>query len=128
MPRIAGMDIPNEKVIGVSLTYIYGIGNKKSLKILSLAKIDPLTRTKDLTEDDAAKIRQALEELKIPIEGELRRVVNQNIKRLMDIRCYKGIRHQKKLPARGQNTRTNARTKRGKRQTVGGMKKILQKT
>lgn len=128
MPRIAGMDIPNEKIIGVSLTYIYGIGDKKSLKILSLAKIDPLTRTKDLTEEEATKIRQALEELKIPIEGELRRVVNQNIKRLMDIRCYKGIRHQKKLPARGQNTRTNARTKRGKRQTVGGMKKILQKT
>lgn len=128
MPRIAGIDVPNEKIIGVSLTYIYGIGNKNALKILSLAGINPSIRAKDLTEDNIAKIKQAIEDLHISIEGELKRTISQNIKRMMDIRCYRGIRHQKKLPVRGQNTRTNARTKRGKRQTVGGMKKILQKT
>jgi len=128
MPRIVGIDIPNEKIIGVSLTYIYGIGNKNALKILSLAGINPSVRANELTEDNIAKIKQAIEDLHISIEGELKRTVSQNIKRMMDIRCYRGIRHQKKLPVRGQNTRTNARTKRGKRQTVGGMKKILQKT
>ncbi|MBU1017020.1 MAG: 30S ribosomal protein S13 [Patescibacteria group bacterium] len=128
MPRIVGIDIPNEKTIGTALTYIYGIGDKVSLKILSLAKIDPATRAKNLTEEDTAKIRQAIEDLQVSIEGELKRTTSQNIKRLMDIRCFRGIRHQRKLPVRGQNTRTNARTKRGKRATVGGMKKILQKT
>lgn len=128
MPRISGIDIPNEKTIGTSLTYIYGIGDKSSLKILSLAGINPSVRAKDLTEENISKIRQVMEELQIPIEGELKRMISQNIKRLMDIRCYRGVRHQKRLPVRGQNTRTNARTKRGKRQTVGGMKKVLQKT
>jgi len=128
MPRIAGVDIPNEKTIGISLTYIYGIGEKSALKILASAGIDPSVRAKDLTEENIAKIRQVMEDSQISIEGELKRIISQNVKRLMDIRCYRGIRHQKRLPARGQNTRTNARTKRGKRQTVGGMKKILQKT
>jgi len=128
MPRVLGVDIPNEKTVGTALTYIYGIGGNTSLKVLSIAGIKPSLRAKALTEEDIAKIRLAVEGLHISIEGELKRKISQNIKRLIDIRCYRGIRHQKRLPVRGQNTRTNARTKRGKRQTIGGMKKILQKT
>jgi len=128
MARIAGVDVPNEKRIEIALTYIYGIGRSRANRILFLAHVDKSIRAKDLTEEQISKIRKAIDTESLSLEGELRRTVSQNIRRLTDIRSYRGIRHQKRLPVRGQNTRTNARTKRGKRQTVGGMKKILQKT
>jgi len=128
MPRISGVDIPEQKRMVIALTYVKGIGNTLSRKILSKAGIDENVRAKDLTEDDVAKIRSTITELKIPVEGELRKIVGQNIARLKDIRSYRGLRHAKGLPVRGQRTKTNARTKRGKRSTVGGMKRILQKT
>ena len=128
MARIAGIDVPNEKRIEIALTYIYGIGTSYANKILSLAHVDKGIRAKDLTEDQVNKIREAIDKTGLSLEGELKRTISQNIRRLTDIRSYRGIRHQKRLPVRGQNTRTNARAKRGKRQTVGGMKKILQKT
>lgn len=128
MPRIAGVDIPTEKRIDISLAYIYGVGRPLAKKILLKANVDFGIRAKDLTEEQVVKIREALAELKISVEGELKRTVTQNIKRLGDIKCYRGMRHKKGLPVRGQNTRHNARTKKGKRKTVGGMKRILQKT
>lgn len=128
MPRISGIDIPEQKRIVISLAYIRGIGDVLSKKILSAVGIDESVRAKDLTEDDIAKIRSKIDELKIPVEGELRKIVSQNIARLKDIRSFRGLRHAKGLPVRGQRTKTNARTKRGKRATVGGMKRILQKT
>jgi len=128
MPRISGIDIPEQKRIVVSLAYIRGIGDVLSRKILSQVGIDESVRAKDLTEDDVAKIRSKIDELKIPVEGELRKIISQNIARLKDIRSYRGLRHAKGLPVRGQRTKTNARTKRGKKATVGGMKRILQKT
>lgn len=128
MARIEGVDIPNEKRIEVSLSYIYGIGASTSKKILAKAKVSPDTRVKDLTEDDIAKIRETIDKLGIPVEGELRRMVTQNIRRLQEIQSYRGLRHKKGLPVRGQRTRTNARTKKGKKKTVGGMKKVLTKT
>jgi len=128
MPRISGIDIPEQKRIVVSLAYIRGIGDVLSRKILSQVGIDESVRAKDLTEDDIAKIRSKIDELKIPVEGELRKIVSQNIARLKDIRSFRGLRHGKSLPVRGQRTKTNARTKRGKKATVGGMKRILQKT
>ena|SRR3989338_4718145 len=128
MPRISGIDIPEQKRIVVSLAYIRGIGDVLSRKILAEVGIDESIRAKNLTEDDIAKIRSKIDELKIPVEGELRKIVSQNIARLKDIRSYRGLRHAKGLPVRGQRTKTNARTKRGKKATVGGMKRILQKT
>ena len=128
MARIEGIDIPNEKRIEVSLTYIYGIGPSLATRILQNAKVNPDTRAKNLTEEEIARIREAIEKTETPIEGELRRVVSQNIRRLQEIQSYRGLRHKKGLPARGQRTRTNARTKKGKRKTVGGMKKVLTKT
>lgn len=128
MPRISGIDIPEQKRIVISLAYIRGIGDVLSRKILSQVGIDESVRAKDLTEDDIAKIRSKIDELKIPVEGELRKIVSQNIARLKDIRSFRGLRHGKNLPVRGQRTKTNARTKRGKKATVGGMKRILQKT
>ena len=128
MARIAGVEIPSEKRIEISLTYIYGVGRSLSNKILEKAKVNPDLRAKALTEEQVAKIREVMESLNVTVEGELRRVITQNIRRLEDIRCYRGLRHRRRLPVRGQRTRSNARTKRGKRQTVGGMKKILQKT
>ncbi|KKS15871.1 MAG: SSU ribosomal protein S13p (S18e) [candidate division WWE3 bacterium GW2011_GWC1_41_7] len=127
MARIAGVDIPNEKRIEVALTYVYGIGPAKSLKILNGAGINIDTRVKDLSDADLAKIRSTITELEIPVEGELRRVVTQNIRRLQEIQSYRGSRHKAGLPARGQRTRSNARTRKGKRKTVGGMKKKLAK-
>lgn len=120
MARIAGVDIPNNKRIVTALTYIYGIGNTLSKKILQEAGIDESIRAKDLTEIDLNKIRLIFDKSKYIVEGELRRVVSQNIKRLKDIKSYKGIRHIKNLPARGQKTQKNARTKRGKKMAVGG--------
>ena len=128
MPRISGIDIPEQKRIVISLAYIRGIGDVLSRKILSETGIDESIRAKNLTEDDIAKIRAKIDELKIPVEGELRKIVSQNIARLKDIRSFRGLRHAKGLPVRGQRTKTNARTKRGKKATVGGMKRILQKT
>ena len=127
MARIAGIDIPNEKRVEVGLTYVYGIGPSVSRKILDLCKISPDIRVKDLAESDIAKIRSTLTELGMLVEGELRRTVSQNIRRLKDIKSYRGLRHLKGLPTRGQRTRSNARTRKGKRKTVGGMKKSLSK-
>lgn len=120
MPRISGVDLPNEKRVVIGLTYIYGIGMTNSKKILSRAKVDESVRVKDLTDDQVASIRNVIDKEQYMLEGELRRVVGQNIKRLKDIQCYRGIRHLRNLPVRGQKTQKNARTKRGKRVAVGG--------
>lgn len=127
MARIAGVDIPNEKAIKISLTYIYGIGRVRALETLEQAKISPDKKTKDLNEDEISKIQKLFDKNR-KIEGDLRREVRDNIRRYSDIRCVRGLRHEKKLPVRGQRTRHNARTKRGKKQTVGGMKRKLEKT
>ncbi len=122
MARIAGVDLPNEKRIEAGLTYIYGIGWTTSRKILEKTGINPDTRVKDLTEEEAGKIRRVIESDYI-VEGDLRRDVNMNIKRLMEIGCYRGIRHRRGLPVRGQKTKTNARTRKGPKKTVGRKKK-----
>ena len=127
MPRIAGVDIPNDKKIEYSLPYVQGLGLTASRKLLSLARISPEMKAKDLSDEDVSKINQLIEQ-HFTVEGELRREVNDNIKRLVEIGTYRGSRHKKSLPARGQRTRHNARTRRGKRQTVGGMRRVLQKT
>lgn len=121
MPRIAGKDIPGEKKVPFALRYIYGVGSARSQKIVKQAKIDPDKRARDLTSQEINQIQKLLEEY--PIEGDLRRQVNDNINRLKRIKTYRGIRHIKGLPVRGQRTRTNARTRKGKRKTVGAMKK-----
>ena len=122
MARIAGVDLPNEKRIEAGLTYIYGIGWSTSREILAKTGINPDTRVKDLTEEEAGKIRKVIES-DYMVEGDLRRDVNLNIKRLMDIGCYRGIRHRRGLPVRGQKTKTNARTRKGPKKTVGRKKK-----
>ena len=122
MARIAGVDLPNEKRIEAGLTYIYGIGWTTSRKILEKTGINPDTRVKDLTEEEAGKIRKVIES-DYMVEGDLRRDVNMNIKRLMEIGCYRGIRHRRGLPERGQKTKTNARTRKGPKKTVGRKKK-----
>jgi small subunit ribosomal protein S13 len=127
MARIAGFDIPNEKRIEVSLSYLYGVGIPLAKKILEVAKVSPDIRVKNLSEEEIARIRETLEKMQIPVEGELRKIVSQNIRRLQEIQSYRGTRHKKGLPVRGQRTRTNARTKKGKKKTVGGMKKVLAK-
>ena len=122
MARIAGVDLPNEKRIEAGLTYIYGIGWTTSRKILDKTGINPDTRVKDLTEEEAGKIRKVIE-ADYMVEGDLRRDVNMKIKRLMEIGCYRGIRHRRGLPVRGQKTKTNARTRKGPKKTVGRKKK-----
>ena len=122
MARISGVDIPNAKRIEVALTYIYGIGPKSSRDILAKTGINPDTRAKDLTEDDIAKLRDEIEN-HYTVEGELRREVAMNIKRLVETNCYRGIRHRKGLPVRGQRTKTNARTRKGKAKTIANKKK-----
>ena len=122
MARIAGVDLPREKRVEIGLTYIYGIGRPTSLAILEKAGINPDTRIKDLTEDEAGKIRKIIDEEYL-VEGDLRREVSLNIKRLMEIGSYRGIRHRRGLPVRGQNTKTNARTRKGPKKTVGRKKK-----
>ena len=122
MARIAGVDLPNEKRIEAGLTYIYGIGWSTSREILAKTGINPDTRVKDLTEEEAGKIRKVIES-DYMVEGDLRRDVNLNIKRLMEIGSYRGIRHRRGLPVRGQNTKTNARTRKGPKKTVGRKKK-----
>ena len=122
MARIAGVDIPNQKRVEIALTYIYGIGRKSSNDILARTGIDPDKRAKDLTEDEIAKIRDELE-AHYSVEGDLRRDVAMNIKRMVEINCYRGIRHRKGLPVRGQRTKTNARTRKGPAQTIANKKK-----
>jgi small subunit ribosomal protein S13 len=122
MARLAGVDIPNAKRVEVALTYIYGIGPATAKKILEKTGVNPDTRAKDLTEDEIAKLRDVIE-TEYHVEGDLRREVALNIKRLTEINCYRGIRHRKGLPVRGQRTRTNARTRKGKAKTVANKKK-----
>jgi small subunit ribosomal protein S13 len=112
MARIAGVDLPREKRIEVSLQYIYGIGRTTAKVLCETAKVDVATRTKDLTDDEVRRIREAIEQ-SIKVEGDLRREISMNIKRLMDLGCYRGLRHRKGLPVRGQRTHTNARTRKG---------------
>jgi small subunit ribosomal protein S13 len=123
MARIAGVDLPREKRVEIGLTYIFGIGRTTSGKILDKANVNPDTRVRDLTDEEVDKIRAAMEELDIMVEGDLRRDVAMNIKRLQEIGCYRGIRHRKGLPVRGQKTKTNARTRKGPRRTVANKKK-----
>ncbi|MBP5305775.1 MAG: 30S ribosomal protein S13 [Lachnospiraceae bacterium] len=123
MARISGVDLPREKRVEYGLTYIYGIGVKKSNEILAKAGVNPDTRVKDLTDDEVAKIRDAMENLGVLVEGDLRRETAMNIKRLQEIGCYRGIRHRKGLPVRGQKTKTNARTRKGPKRTVANKKK-----
>jgi len=118
MARIAGIDLPREKRIEAALTYIYGIGPTSALHILEVAGINPDTRVRDLSEADAGRLREIIER-DYRVEGDLRREVNGNIKRLVDIGCYRGLRHRRGLPVRGQRTKTNARTRKGPRKTVG---------
>jgi small subunit ribosomal protein S13 len=123
MPRIAGVDIPAQKKIYVALTYIYGIGQHTALKILSEARISKDVRARDLAEGELAAISSIIEK-NYPVEGQLRRRIAQDVQRLKDINCYRGMRHRKGLPVRGQRTRTNARTRKGPRKTVAGKKSI----
>jgi small subunit ribosomal protein S13 len=120
--RISGVDLPREKRIEIALTYIYGIGRNNAKSIIRKSTVSPDTRVKDLSTDDIAKLRSALGDYKV--EGALRAEVSMNIKRLMDIGCYRGLRHRRGLPVRGQRTHTNARTRRGRRRTVGGAKVV----
>ena len=122
MARISGVDIPNSKRVEIALTYIYGIGPKSASDILAKTGVDPDKRAKDLTEDDIAKLRDEIEN-NYTVEGELRREVALNIKRLVEINCYRGIRHRKGLPVRGQRTKTNARTRKGPAKTIANKKK-----
>jgi small subunit ribosomal protein S13 len=127
MARISGVDIPNNKRIEYSLTYVKGIGLPLSQKILTELGIDFNIRAKDLSDSQVAGINAKIGQLEIPVEGELRRIISQSIRRLIEIKSYRGSRHQKGLPARGQRTRANARTRKGKKKTVGGTKKKLAK-
>jgi len=122
LARIAGIDLPRNKRIEVALTYIFGIGRSASQEILSKAGIDPNTRSDNLAETEVAKIREIIDR-EYKVEGDLRRDISMNIKRLMDLGCYRGLRHRKGLPVRGQKTKTNARTRKGPRKTVAGKKK-----
>ena len=122
MARIAGIDIPRNKRIEIALTYIYGIGRTTSQKILGEAGVDLNTRTDKLTEAEVARIRELIDK-NVKVEGDLRREISMNIKRLMDLGCYRGLRHRKGLPVRGQRTKTNARTRKGPARTVAGKKK-----
>lgn len=123
MARIAGVDLPREKRIEIGLTYVYGIGRVTSTRILEAAGVNPDTRVKDLTDEEVKKIAVAIDDKDIMVEGDLRRDVALNIKRLQEIGCYRGIRHRKGLPVRGQKTKTNARTRKGPKRTVANKKK-----
>ena len=122
MARIAGVDLPREKRVEIGLTYIYGIGRKLSNEILAKTGINPDTRVKNLTEEEAAKLREAIEH-GYTVEGDLRRELGLNIKRLVEIGCYRGLRHRRGLPVRGQRTKTNARTRKGPKKTIANKKK-----
>jgi small subunit ribosomal protein S13 len=123
MARISGVDLPREKRIEIALTYIYGIGLATSKRLLEKAEVNPDIRVKDLTDDDVKKITAAMESEGVLVEGDLRREIAMNIKRLQEIGCYRGIRHRKGLPVRGQKTKTNARTRKGPKKTVANKKK-----
>ena len=122
MARISGVDLPRDKRVEIGLTYIYGIGTTSSNRILKEADVDPNTRVKDLTDEEVARINKVIETTQV-VEGDLRREVAFNIKRLQEIGCYRGIRHRKGLPVRGQNTKNNARTRKGPKKTVANKKK-----
>ena len=122
MARISGVDLPREKRVEIGLTYIYGIGLKSSQRILKATDVDPDIRVKDLSESDLAKLREYIDK-NFKVEGDLRREVSLNIKRLVEIGCYRGVRHRKGLPVRGQSTKQNARTRKGPKRTVAGKKK-----
>ncbi|MEG8946824.1 30S ribosomal protein S13 [Rosettibacter firmus] len=122
MARIAGIDLPKQKKAFIGLTYIYGVGRKTAMDILTKAQVNPDKRIGELTEEEIARIRSIMQ-AEYKVEGALRSEIQQNIKRLMDIGCYRGLRHRRGLPVRGQRTRTNARTRKGKRKTVAGKKK-----
>jgi small subunit ribosomal protein S13 len=126
MARIAGVDVPRDKRVEIGLTYIYGIGSTSSRQILAKTRINPDTRVRDLTEDEVLRLREVIDR-DHKVEGDLRREVALNIKRLTEIGCYRGLRHRRNLPVRGQRTRTNARTKRGARKTVAGRRKATAK-
>ena len=122
MARISGVDLPNEKRVEVGLTYIYGIGHTSAVRILKEAGVNPDTRVRDLTDDEVNKIRSVIDETQM-VEGDLRREIALNIKRLTEIVCYRGTRHRRSLPVRGQNTKNNARTRKGPRRTIANKKK-----
>ena len=122
MARIAGVDLPREKRVEIGRTYVYGIGRTSATKILEKTGINPDTRVKDLTEDDVAKLRDVIDN-EYTVEGDLRREVALNIKRLIEVGCYRGVRHRKGLPVRGQNTKNNARTRKGPKRTIANKKK-----
>ncbi len=122
MARIAGVNIPPQKRVEIGLTYIYGIGRSTSNKVLAVVGIDPNTKVRDLTEEEIVRLREAIDR-DATVEGDLRRERSQNIKRLMDIGCYRGIRHRRGMPVNGQRTRTNARSRKGPKKTVGGKRK-----
>ena len=123
MARIAGIDLPREKRIEIALTYIFGIGRPTAVKLLNVTGVSPNTRVKDLKDEDVQKLREQIEK-NLKVEGDLRREVTGAIKRLMDIGCYRGLRHRRGLPVRGQRTKTNARTRKGPKKTVAGKKKV----
>ena len=123
MARISGVDLPNEKRVEIGLTYIYGIGRVTSNKILADTGINPDTRVKDLTDEEVNKIREYIDRNNIMVEGDLKREIKMNIKRLQEIGCYRGVRHRKGLPVRGQSTKQNARTRKGPKKTVSRKKK-----
>ncbi|MDR2931833.1 MAG: 30S ribosomal protein S13 [Oscillospiraceae bacterium] len=122
MARIAGVDLPREKRVEIGLTYIYGIGQKTASNILAATGINPDVRVRDLSEDDAAKLRDYIDN-NVMVEGDLRRTTSLNIKRLVEISCYRGVRHRRGLPVRGQRTKTNARTRKGPKKTIANKKK-----
>ena len=126
MARIAGVDIPREKRVDISLRYIYGIGPRSAQMICDRAGIQPMTKVRDLTDDEVSRIRELVDK-EFVVEGDLRREVRQSTQRLMEINCYRGIRHRRGLPVHGQRTKTNARTKRGTRRTVAGKRKTASK-
>jgi small subunit ribosomal protein S13 len=126
MARIAGVDIPRDKRVEVSLRYIYGIGITGAARIVALTQVNPGTKVRDLTDEEVNRIREVIDK-EYTVEGDLRREVRQNIQRLIEINCYRGVRHRRGLPVRGQRTRTNARTKRGARRTVAGKRKAVAK-
>jgi len=123
MARISGVDLPRDKRIEIGLTYVYGIGVATSKKILAAANVNPDTRVRDLTDEETAAIARVIDESEILVEGDLRRDIAMNIKRLQEVGCYRGIRHRKGLPVRGQNTKNNARTRKGPKKTVANKKK-----
>ena len=126
MARIAGVDIPRDKRIDISLRYIYGIGPSTAKSIVTSSQVNPATKVRDLTDEEVNRIRELIDK-EHTVEGDLRREVRQNVQRLIEINCYRGIRHRRGLPVRGQRTRTNARTKRGARRTVAGKRKAAAK-